>query len=255
MDTTFGTGGLVTTDFSGSSLDQASEMVLQSDGKIVVGGYSDAGGSNDFALARYSSDGSLDTTFGTGGLVTTDFSGSSDDQARQMVLQSDGKIVVGGYSDAGGSGDFALARYSSDGSLDTTFGTGGLVTTDFSGSSLDQAGPVVLQSDGKIVVGGYSDAGGSNDFALARYSSDGSLDTTFGTGGLVTTNFSGSSSDVAIATVLQSDGKIVVGGISSAGGSIDFALARYGSDGSLDTTFGTGGRKRSSKSILQAVRK
>src|SRR5207247_2165686 len=144
--------------------------------------------SADFALARYNADGSLDATFGTGGKVTTDFAGD-DDQAFAVVLQSDGKIVVAGEAKTSRRGDFALARYNANGSLDATFGTGRKVTTDFAGDD-DAAFGVALQTGGKIVaaggarIGGFraANAGRGEDFALARYNANGSLDATFGTG-------------------------------------------------------------------------
>jgi uncharacterized delta-60 repeat protein len=105
------------------------------------------GSDNDFAIVRYNTDGSLDSTFGTGGKLTTPI-GSGDDNADSVVLQSDGKIVVAGDSGNGSNSDFAVLRYNSGGSLDTTFGTGGKVTTPI-GSGNDYASDVVLQSDGK----------------------------------------------------------------------------------------------------------
>ncbi len=180
VDITFGTAGLVTTDFGGS-VDRAFAMALQPDGKLVVAGDSDA----NFALARYNSDGSLDSSFGAGGKVVTSFGGT--DQASAVILQPDGKIVVAGQTDTGVSIDFALARYMPDGSLDGAFGSGGRVTTNFTGTSDDLGSAVALQFDGKIVVGGTSD----DNFALARYTPGGVLDTTFGSAGTVTTNLGG----------------------------------------------------------------
>jgi uncharacterized delta-60 repeat protein len=233
LDTTFGSGGIVITDFGG--YDFASALALQSDGKILAAGTTRSGGpsgSSNFALARYNSDGSLDTTFGTGGRVTTDSSGDGS----ALAIRSDGKIVVAG--EARGETSFVLAQYNSDGSLDTTFGSAGkVVRSDFS-SSFHIA--LVLQPDGKIVIAG----GRFSDFAQFRYNSDGSLDTTFGSGGLVTTDFSGRD-DEAYALAIQFDGKIVAAGrTTTTSGSVlsDFALARYNSDGSLDASFGTGGK-------------
>ncbi len=242
LDTTFGTGGKVTTDFNSLlNLNFCYNIKLQSDGKIILGGYT-FDSSINFALARYNLDGSLDTTFGTGGKVTTDFN-SSEDISSSIALQSDGKIILGGYTytlNNDNDVDFALVRYNSDGSLDTTFGTGGKVTTDFNGND-NFSNSIALQSDGKIILGGISSNSTNDDFALARYNSDGSLDTTFGTGGKVTTDFN-SSNDASFSIVLQSDGKIILGGISNNSTNDDFALAKYNSDGSLDTTFGTGGK-------------
>jgi uncharacterized delta-60 repeat protein len=231
LDTVFGSNGRVITNFGAT--EQALALVLQPDGKIVVAGRTNKpapNGNFDFALARYESGGAVDNTFGTLGLVTTDFGGSVD-RAFAMALQPDGKLVVAGDSDA----NFALARYNSNGSLDPSFGAGGKVITTFGG--IDQASAVTLQPDGKIVVAGQTDTGVSIDFALARYMPDGSLDGAFGSGGRVTTNFTGTSDDLGSAVALQSDGKIVVGGASNG----NFALARYTPGGILDTAFGTAG--------------
>ena len=223
LDTTFGTGGKVTTAI-GSAGAVARAMAVQDDGKIVVAGSSrNVGDTDDFALARYTSAGALDTTFGTGGKVTTAI-GTGNDYGRAMAVQDDGKIVVAGYSYVGFSSDIALARYTSAGALDTTFGTGGKVTTAI-GSGNDFARAMAIDGDGKIVVAGSSrNVGDTDDFALARYTSAGALDTTFGTGGKVTTAISsGTGADEANAVALQSDGKIVVAGIANN----DIALARY----------------------------
>ncbi len=240
LDPTFGTGGKLITDFGGRS-DGAAAMAIQADGKIVVVGDSFAGATSDFALARYNSNGTLDTTFGTAatGKVTTDFGGV--DQPRAVAIQPDGKIVVGGA--AGAPNLFALARYNPDGSLDPSFGSGGKVTTSFAERG-GQVGvnAVAIQPDGKIVAAGFAGTSGSDrDHALARYNPDGTLDPTFGTGGKVITSFNGF--DEAAAMALQADGKIVTAGFSGpASGSFDFALARLNPDGSLDPTFGTGGK-------------
>ncbi len=225
LDPSFGSSGKVTTDFGGS--DAASAVAIQTDGRIVAAGRS---GSGDFALARYNVDGSLDPTFGSSGMVMTDFGGS--DAASAVAIQPDGRIVTAGRS---GSGDFALARYNADGSLDPSFGSGGKVTTDFGG--FDLALGVALQSDGKIVAAGQG--GSSFDFALARYNADGSLDTSFGSGGKVTTDFG--VFEAATAVAIQRDGKIVATGSTFSSGFQQFALARYNADGSLDTSFGSGG--------------
>jgi uncharacterized delta-60 repeat protein len=229
LDTTFGTNGLVTTNFSGIAADVAFAVAVQPDGKIITAGSSSMV-LTDFALVRYNANGSLDTTFGTDGFVTTNF-GVSTNQVRAVVLQSDGKIIAVGV----GSDEFALARYTTTGILDTTFGTNGTVTTNFGG--IDQAFAAAIQPDGKIIAVGLSNVSGNNDFALARYNANGSLDTTFGTNGTVTTNVGGS--DQANAVAIQPDGKIIAAG--SANTNTAFALARYNTNGSLDTTFGTNG--------------
>ena len=241
LDPTFGSGGKVTTDFSGRS-NSASAIALQSDGKIVVAGDAlTATGPPDIAVARYNSDGSLDSSFGAGGRVTTDFAGRSDN-GTSIAVQPDGKILVAGGADfAATQFDFALVRYNPNGSLDSTFGSGGKVNTDFNGG-LDAASAIALQGDGRIVLAGFATAGDPH-MALARYNSNGTLDTTFGTGGKVITNINGTR-DFASAVAIQSDGKIVAGGstVDSIFSFVTFALARYNADGSLDSTFGSGGK-------------
>jgi uncharacterized delta-60 repeat protein len=189
--------------------------------------------------------GDLDSTFGIGGKVTSSFSGFGD-QANAIAIQADGKIIAAGSTrtnNTDGNTDFALARYNVDGTLDTTFGLGGKVTTEFSTSvDVEEARGIALQSDGKIVVAGHRATGQGDSFALARYNPDGTLDTSFGAGGLVSTTFLGF--DQAFAVGIQTDGKIVAAGSASDGTSSGtvVALARYHTDGTLDLTFGAGGR-------------
>jgi uncharacterized delta-60 repeat protein len=241
LDTSFGTGGKVITAI-GSGYDQAYSMVIDANGKIIVAGSSrNSSNVDDFALIRYNSDGSLDTSFGTGGKVTTPI-GSGYDQAYSIAIDANGRIVAAGYSDQGGSPyyDFALIRYNSDGSLDTTFGTGGIVTTPI-GSGYDVARTITIDANGKIIITGETYNGSNHDFALARYNSDGSLDTDFGTGGKVITAI-GSGDDKAYSVGIDANGRIIVAGSSSNGSNHDFALARYNTNGSLDTDFGTSGK-------------
>jgi len=240
LDTTFSTDGKVTTDFGGHTTDFVYGAAIQQDGRIVMTGYSYNGSSNDFALARYNSDGSLDASFGSGGKVTTDFSSNSDDRSLAMVIQSDGKFIVVGYSNNGNNNDFALARYNSNGALDTSFGSGGKVTTDY-GNDTNNLSGIALQSDGKIVVMGSSYVGSNEYIALVRYNSNGSLDTTFDTDGITTLDF-GYGDNRGFDLFIQPDGKIIVVGRGFNGSNYDFVLARYNSNGSLDTTFDTDGK-------------
>jgi uncharacterized delta-60 repeat protein len=233
----FAAGGKVTTSF-GSGYDSAEALVRQPDGKLVAAGYASNGSNNDFALARYTPNGSLDTSFNGTGKVTTSI-GSLDDAAAALVLQPDGKLVAAGTSVVVGNDDFALVRYNQNGSLDTGFNGTGKVTTSI-GPSSDDVSALALQPDGKLVAVGYGWAGTRNVFELARYKPDGTLDTSFNGTGKVTTSI-GAGNDTASALVLQPDGKIVVAGCSQNGSSNEFALARYKPDGSLDTSFnGTG---------------
>ncbi len=239
LDLTFGSGGRVTTSFSDPSV--AISIALQSDGKIVAAGTLNSfqGSTENFALARYNSDGSLDATFGSGGKIITDLFGDFD-RAAGLVINADGKIVVAGMtSQPGALADFALVRYNSDGSLDATFGAGGIVTTDFFGG-FDFCFSINLQPDGKLVLTGDAISpvfGGT--LAIARYNSDGSLDTTFGNGGKSDTIVRAGSR----ASLILPNGKIIAAGLAFDGTTIfDFVVVRYNSDGSLDTTFGNGGK-------------
>jgi uncharacterized delta-60 repeat protein len=236
LDLTFGVDGKTTTSLGSDPIKQyvaGNAIALQRDGKILVAGI--AGHDNDdIGLARFTSDGSPDTSFGAGnGWVVTDLGVS--EEAQDLVLQPDGKIVVVGayFNDVADDWDFALLRYNSDGSLDTSFDEDGWLTTDFD-SSQDVGEGVVLQSDGKIIVAGTSLAG----MALARYNPDGSLDTDFGLGGRVTLLIGGTTTSYAIA--LTYDEKILVAGSAQTIGTYDFALARFNADGSPDTSFGAG---------------
>jgi len=247
-DVEFGSKGYVTTDFAADQ-DIAFAMALQPDGRIVVAGQALSWGkSQDFALARYLPDGTLDTGFGAGGKTVTNLH-SGADSARAIALLPDGRILVAGTSWQKSSGyDFAVLRYRADGRLDTGFGTGGSVTIDFEGLE-DIAHAIAVQPDGRIVVAGHTltisnISGEREDFALVRLDADGSLDSTFGRGGRLTTDFEGRL-DLAHALVLQPDGQIVVAGQSvrkRAPTKIDFALARYSVDGRLDHRFGDGGK-------------
>jgi len=222
LDNTFGTNGRVATDFGGTN-DYAQAIAIDSSGKIVVAGH---GSYSFFAVARYNNNGSLDNTFGTNGRVTTDFP-EHDNAACAIAIDSQGRTVAAGYTDVPIDGyEFALARYDTDGNLDTTFGTKGTVTTDFSGNN-DVVYGIAIDSSGKIVVTGYSWINDNNcDFALARYNNDGSLDSPFGTDGRVTTDFGGRAVGQALA--IDSQGRIVVAGYAQVNGNNhDFALARY----------------------------
>ncbi|MFN0315288.1 MAG: putative Ig domain-containing protein [Burkholderiales bacterium] len=240
-DTTFDGDGVVTTPVSASD-DHITSMALMPDGKIVVGGYSYNGSTYDFSAARYNSDGSLDTTFGIGGSgkVITSI-GTGEDRITGITVQPDGKLLVAGLTAVSGTNyDFALARYNANGTLDTSFSVDGKQTVPFSVGSADFANSVTLQADGKIVLAGSSGSGSSSDFALVRLLANGTLDTSFDGDGKVTTGIG--TVDVANSVAIQPDGKILVAGYSFNGIDNDFAVLRYNTNGSLDTSFGTGGK-------------
>ena len=246
LDSSFGAGGKVITPLGFG--DRVEALAIQPDRKIIAAGVSASRGiysADDFALARYNIDGRLDKSFGSDGIVRTDFFGD-EDHINAVALQSDGKIVAAGLARRGADIYFGLARYDTDGSLDATFATGGKLITSFAGFG-DVAHALVIQPNGKILVGGSAIVRSKAlpgeftfDFAMARYNPDGSLDASFGAGGKV---LSGFDDGLIIKLALQPDGKIIAAGtITTQDTNSDFAVARYNPDGSLDASFGAGGK-------------
>lgn len=230
LDTTFDGDGKVVTALSAGD-DVAYAVVVQPDGKIVTAGVVSPG---QFALVRYKTDGSLDTSFDGDGKVATSIGVGSLASAHAVALQADGKIVAAGTAYDGAKYVFALARYNANGSLDTTFDGDGKLTTAMGTGGSGAAG-VVVQGNGRIVAVGYANNGVRNDFAVARYNANGSLDTTFSADGKLTTSIGTGS--YAWAVALQSDGKIVAAGWAVIGATAEFALARYTTAGVPDNTF------------------
>ena len=220
------------TDLGRRSDDYAFAVAVQGDGKIVAAGYSNASGGGAFALARYTADGKLDSSFGRGGTVLTSIGDSGS--AYAVALQPDGMIVAAGYSKVYSDGDFTVVRYTADGKLDSSFGHGGKVLTTLGG--MDVASAVALQRDGKIVAAGRRNLG--SFFGVVRYTADGKLDSSFGHDGKVLTKVGDRGSSKASAVAVQKDGKIVAAGSTERA----FALVRYTVGGELDSSFGHGGK-------------
>jgi len=263
LDTTFGSGGIVETQVGptgGSFGAVASVLALQPDGKILVAGQNAEPGGASGVIARYEANGQLDDTFGSGGLVATPVVAPS-----AIALQPDGKILLAsggsvvaftgaaprvGLAQAAGT----ISRYNANGSVDTSFGIAGQA------ASVVVAGSIAVQtgggcsSDCKILLGGTVVAtldinnGNGVGFGLVRYNTNGSVDTTFGQGGAVATSFAPTAPNAtSFALALQSNGDIVAAGSAATNSpfspqAADFALARYTSNGRLDTTFGSGGK-------------
>jgi len=217
LDASFGTNGLAVAGIS-AEFDVVRKLVIQPDGKIVAAGDAGAPLNNDYALARFNSDGTLDATFGVGGMVRTPMV-TCCEQVSDVVAQPDGKLVVAGIG--------SLVRYDQNGTLDPTFGAGGVV---FTSPIYAAALGITVQSDGKLVVAGRV-SGSAEPGVVVRYHSDGSLDDTFATGGILTTT-------VAREIVLQPDGKIVVSGIRALG---ELYFLRCDADGVPDPTLGVNG--------------
>jgi uncharacterized delta-60 repeat protein len=256
LDPTFGSGGTVTTGMV------VFVEVVEPNGKIVLGGdITNASGNGEWALKRFNPDGSVDTAFGSAGTVHAPSAfpgGINGSYLSGLAIDANNKIVAVGYANY----EFAVARYNTDGSLDSTFGNGGFVLTKVTYQKkqpFEQAQAVAIQADGKIDVGGFITL--SNDyfaqFALLRYNPDGTLDTSFGNqspknGVNITPAFGGSSdwSDMATALAIQADGNILLAGGTRFARSPtppypSMAVARYLSSGTaagqLDPSFGTGG--------------
>lgn len=238
LDNTFSSDGKTTSDF-GTGWCEAYAVALQTDGKIIAAGFFEDD-SDDFGLIRYNANGTIDNTFGVNGFVRTDFEGK-DDYVNAIKVTTDGKIVAAGSSETDAYDAFALARYKADGTPDSSFSEDGKVITSI-GTADDSAWSMAIQPDGKIVAGGSSyNSTTKDDFSLARYNVDGTLDEDFGVNGAVITDFFGGY-DNAYSIALQTDGKIVVVGSSNYGNNY-LALARYDSTGKPDSSFNSDGKQ------------
>jgi uncharacterized delta-60 repeat protein len=229
LDPAFDGDGIQIVNQSGTN--QGRAVAIQADGKIVVAGYSNILGTDDFAMMRFNTNGSLDPTFDGDGIRVVNQSGTNRGQA--VAIQADGKIVVAGFSNLFGTDDFAVMRFNTNGSLDPTFDGDGIRVVNQSGTNRGQA--VVIQANGKIVVAGYTNALGTDDFAVMRFNTNGGLDPTFDGDGIRVVNQSRTNRGQAVA--IQADGKIVVAGYSNSLGTDDFAVMRFNTNGSLDPTF------------------
>lgn len=238
LDQTFGGKGVTITD-AGSETDALASVAIQSNGKIVAGGQTSRNGINQFALIRYNNDGSVDSSYGSQGLVITNFGNICN--INSIALTADNKVVAVGNYNNGSASDFAIARYLKTGALDPTFNGNGEVTSNFGNS--DNAIAVALDTTGKIVVGGYyTDPSNNSHFEIARYTTNGSLDPSFNGSGVTGTNF-GSNQEYLSAIVLESNGEIIAGGNIWGGQSYsELAFARFDVDGLIDSSFGINGQ-------------
>lgn len=239
LDSTFGTAGIVTTVISGSGNNAG--VMVQPDGKIIaIGTSTSATGTNKMAVARYLSNGLLDPTFASGGIVETEI-GLTATVGSASVLQPDGKIIVAGatIADRDRHEDYALLRYKRNGTIDSTFGINGIVIEDVNGV-LDRVYAVLVQPDGKIIAAGTSNDGRTPYtyyLTMVRYLPNGTRDATFGIGGVVKQGTLATPSQVGFSAYLQADGKIL------AGGQLDtrFFLWRFKPDGQPDSSFAANG--------------
>lgn len=266
LDPSFGSGGVVTTAMTGEHMSfyAIPALAQQPDGKLIFAAQEPTGGKLGkldqfgFVVIRHLADGTIDRTFGRNGSAITGFAGWFA-SARAVCVQPDGKLVVAGFTVLNGLDHFALVRYLPDGSLDPSFGTAGVAALALShgekgpiGQGFVNRGPfaLVLQPDGRLIAAGATEGvKGRTVFGLARFLPDGTPDRSFGVAGIAATDFG--DGGVALAATLQPDGKLVAAGTT---GIADppftrserrcekFALARYLPDGSLDASFGVGGK-------------
>lgn len=236
LDPAFGSGGVVTNQV-GTNVSSPNSIVLQSDGKILVGASCNVSG-NDIAILRLLTNGLLDTHWGVSG-VATEVIGTSDTMA-SLAVQSNGKVVDGGYSYLSSSVEFSLLRCNTNGALDNTFGSFGRAADPISGQLASAGYAMVLQPDGKILLAGATANSSTEQVALMRFNSNGSLDTTFGNNGASIASI-GLGACAAYSVCLQPDGKIVTGCLAVIGPLDKFAAARFLTNGVLDATYGVGG--------------
>lgn len=238
LDPTFSGDGKVFTNIV-SGWDHPYGLAIQPDGKLVAVGATQVSG-GAFSVIRYHSNGTLDGSFSGDGKLTTNFT-TGDDWARDVALQGDGKIVVSGVAGSSSSNKMvALARYNANGTLDNSFGGDGKVTKNVN-RGFESANGVGIQLDGKIVTAG-SISGSGGRLLVLRFNANGSIDLSFSGDGVVTTNFT-TRDDWAWDLTIQVDGKIVAAGTAGIGGGDgDFAVARYGTNGGLDNSFGGDGK-------------
>jgi len=237
LDTGFGSGGVVTYD-SGNGNDCGRLLVVDADGKMTLTGYAHNGSDLDILVMRLNTDGAPDPTFGSEGVVLYDNAGRSD-YGRSIAVEGDGGVLVMARSSGDGTSIAMILKYEADGSLDGTFGTGGVVRYE-SGKGNDGFRDLAIQSDGKIVVTGYTRTDTGFELLTARYHPDGILDISFGTDGIV--RFDGGNGNAgARGVVIHDGGNILVSGSNSNGTDLDVLLLRYLADGTLDPEFGMAG--------------
>ncbi|MBN1283451.1 MAG: hypothetical protein JXA24_06750, partial [Proteobacteria bacterium] len=244
-DTTFNGTGLVTHHGAagGNKWDNGTGVAIDTSGRYLVSGYSDgADDKYDMVILRYNPDGTLDNTFGTGGIVVYDRGINGNNWGYALTIDSNGMILVAGLTNGTGSdGDMTLWRYNVDGTPDTSFGTGGVVFKSHStGSGGDEGRGVAVDSSGKIVVVGGGFNGSDNDLVVWRYNSDGTLDTSFSGDGFFVYD-GGNGDDGAAAVIADSEDRPVITGYVINASDVDMVAMRFTGAGALDTTFGTNG--------------
>jgi uncharacterized delta-60 repeat protein len=252
LDKSFGEGGIVVDHNAagGNSADVGTSIYVDNKGRVYVTGYSvNRNGDYDMVIWRYNKEGKLDKTFGEGGIVVDHNAagGNSNDGGNSIYVDKKGRIYVTGSSkNRNGDLDMVIWRYNSDGSIDKTFGEGGIVVDHNAagGNSNDGGNSIYVDKKGRIYVTGWSYNGKDDDMVIWRYNGDGSIDKTFGEGGIVVDHNAagGNSNDVGYSIYVDNKGRVYVTGYSvNRNGDKDMVIWRYNEEGKLDKTFGDGG--------------
>lgn len=238
LDEAFGTSGVASTSF-GTRDARALAVAVQADDGVVLAGWARNSSNRDVALVRYAPDGTIDPDFGNGG-KTTIAVGAGNDEALALAVDGDDRIVLAGYAADGSTYDLLAGRLTANGAPDTTFAGTGFRRVSAS-DGVEQANALLLQPDGAVVLAGQSKVGGGNRVALARVDGSGTLDPSFGNGGVTVTSIGELAEARAIAPVTR--GRFVVAGRARLpGGRMEMVVARYLASGVLDPLFGDGGR-------------
>ena len=242
LDPTFGNNGLASHDVGFTS---TNGVATDGTGSVLIGPIGTSP-TQSFGLTRYNGDGSLDPTFGSGGVTATSF-GSTDDVPTTVSVLGNGEILVAGTATTPSVGsEFAIAEYTAAGTLDTSFGNGGQMLVSFSPTvgtlTNDVLHAMTVAANGTIYLGGSSDTAGAGntDFAVAALSASGALVTGFGKGGVITADLAGGN-DVINSLAVQSNGDVVAAGAATVNGISEVALARFDTSGTLDKKFGDKG--------------
>lgn len=237
-DISFGKNG---TSLTGFGIDEIlNGIAVQPDGKLVICGMATPDftpGNNRFFVARYLPGGSVDSSFGTGGIVVSSYTGS----ANAVAIQPDGSIIAGGYSTEPDGISFHIERYGADGSYDKSYGINGIVNSRINGGFLNFINDIALQADGRLLAAGRTNGGGMQAFTITRYNSNGSPDNSFGTGGVVTTTFPGVAGEARKVLLTAKGDHILATGTYSGNRGSDFMVASYTLSGTADTAFGNNG--------------
>lgn len=240
LDTSFNHSGFVSTDLFNRD-DMANAIDIQSDHKIVVAGNSNTTSGLLFTMVRYMPDGTIDTTFGRRGITFARAASVGIELGRQMKIMSDGKIMMAGTKIRTTTADFMVIRFLNDGKMDSTFGTNGRITYDFTGK-YDYLYSMELHSDGSYILGGYTDDDSNSNSSLIKCLPDGRPDSSFNFTGRIVNTFS-PADDVTYSVATRSDGKIWVSGYAFSSPLNHILISRYNADGSPDTAFANGGHR------------